>query len=160
VSQDTFLFNDTIKYNICYGHDGKVKERDFNRIIRRTFIDGFVQRLPKKYDTIIGERGARLSGGQKQKIAIARALLKNPEILIMDEATSALDANTENIIGQVINTLAKAKTIIVIAHRFSTIKNADKIVYLSGGRVAESGTLDELINKNGLFAHQWQAQKL
>lgn len=160
VSQDNFLFNDTIRYNICYSYNGEVSEKNFNAITKKTLVDDFAEKLPNKYDTIIGDRGAKLSGGEKQRIAMARALIKEPEILIMDEATSSLDSRTESAISEVISEFTKGKTVIVIAHRLSTIKKAEKIIYLANGRVAESGTLQELIDMRGYFYKQWKNQQL
>ena len=160
VSQDNFLFNETIKYNICYSSDGQVSDEKFKDIISKTLVSDFAEKLPKKYETVVGDRGVKLSGGEKQRVAMARALIKEPEILIMDEATSALDSNTENKISQIISEFTKGKTVVIIAHRLSTIKNADKVIYLENGKVLETGNLEQVIAQNGLFAKQWQAQKI
>jgi ATP-binding cassette subfamily B protein len=151
VQQDVFLFNGTLKENIAYGRL-TAEEEEIEEAARLANLDGFVEELPDGYETEIGQRGLKLSGGQKQRIAIARAFLKNPPILILDEATSALDTETEALIQQSLTQLAENRTTIVIAHRLATIRHADNIVVVTGGRIAEQGTYEELIHKNGVFA--------
>ena len=160
VSQEVLLFNDTIRNNIVYGASSDVSAERLQDLGVKVRIHDFVGKMPQKYDTLVGERGARLSGGERQRLSIARALIKDPEILIMDEATSALDSMTEARINDFILETRGEKTLIIIAHRLSTIQKADKIVYLDKGRILESGTLQELIYKQGLFYKQWVAQKL
>jgi subfamily B ATP-binding cassette protein MsbA len=147
VSQETILFNDTVHENIAYGQQDVPRER-VEEAARLAFADGFIRQLPEGYDSLIRERGANLSGGEKQRLAIARALLKNPPILILDEATSALDTESEAEIQRALDNLMKNRTTFVIAHRLSTIRNADRILVLKGGRIVESGTHDELIALN------------
>lgn len=160
VSQDALLFNDTIRNNIIYGASSDVSEDRFQELNLKVRIHDFVEKMPNKYETRIGEKGARLSGGERQRLSIARALIKDPEILIMDEAMSSLDSATESKINEFIQTTCTEKTMIIIAHRLSTVRRADKIIYLEKGRVLESGTLQELIDKRGVFFKQWTAQKL
>jgi ATP-binding cassette subfamily B protein len=157
VPQDTVLFNDTIGYNIAYGRDGSGQE-EVEAAARGAAIDGFIAALPQGYDSMVGERGLKLSGGEKQRVAIARTLLKNPPILILDEATSALDSRTEEAIQATLDGAARGRTTIVIAHRLSTIVGADQIVVLDDGKVAERGTHGELLAKGGLYAELWMRQ--
>lgn len=157
VPQDTVLFNDTIGYNIAYGRDAAAQV-EVEAAARGASIDGFIAALPDGYDSMVGERGLKLSGGEKQRVAIARTLLKNPPILILDEATSALDSRTEEAIQATLNEVAKNRTTITIAHRLSTIVGADQIVVLDDGRVAERGTHAELLRKGGLYAELWARQ--
>jgi ATP-binding cassette subfamily B protein len=157
VPQDTVLFNDTIGYNIAYGRDGAASV-DVEAAARGASIDGFIAALPDGYKSMVGERGLKLSGGEKQRVAIARTLLKNPPILILDEATSALDSRTEEAIQATLNEVAKNRTTITIAHRLSTIVGAEQIVVLDDGRVAERGTHAELLRKGGLYAELWARQ--
>jgi len=158
VPQDTVLFNDTIGYNIAYGREGASAE-EVRGAARGAAIDGFIASLPKGYEAMVGERGLKLSGGEKQRVAIARTLLKNPPILILDEATSALDSRTEAAIQETLSDVAARRTAIVIAHRLSTVVDADQIVVLDGGRVAERGSHAQLLRKNGLYAEMWARQQ-
>ncbi|MBF0122360.1 MAG: ABC transporter ATP-binding protein [Candidatus Omnitrophica bacterium] len=160
VSQEVLLFNDTVRNNILYGTSSEVSDEFFQEIGMRVHVHDFIDKMPNKYDTSVGERGSRLSGGERQRLSIARAIIKDPEILIMDEATSALDSSTEARINDFVLEVGREKTLIIIAHRISTIKKADKIIYLDKGKVVESGTLQELIDKKGAFYKQWEAQKL
>lgn len=158
VPQDTVLFNDTIGYNIAYGRDGAT-QGDVETAARGAAIHGFIASTPDQYATKVGERGLKLSGGEKQRVAIARTLLKNPPILILDEATSALDSRTEAEIQATLKAIAERRTTIVIAHRLSTIVDADEIVVLEAGNVAERGTHLGLLSKNGLYAEMWARQQ-
>ncbi len=158
VPQDTVLFNDTIKYNISYSKPGS-SLKEINKAARLSSIDKFIKNLELGYDTIVGERGLKLSGGEKQRVAIARALLKNPKIFIFDEATSALDTKTEKSIEKSLKKLSSNNTTLVIAHRLSTVIDADKIIVLDKGQVKEEGSHLELLNKNGLYAEMWQRQQ-
>jgi ATP-binding cassette subfamily B protein len=157
VPQDTVLFNDTIGYNIGYGRDGASQE-EIEEAARGAAIHDFITSLPQGYKTTVGERGLKLSGGEKQRVAIARTLLKNPPILILDEATSALDSRTESEIQATLARISERRTTIVIAHRLSTVVDADEILVLDGGRVAERGSHAALLAKDGLYAEMWQRQ--
>ena len=157
VPQDTVLFNDTIGYNIGYGGEGAT-QAEIEASAKGAAIDRFVASLPDKYETAVGERGLKLSGGEKQRVAIARTLLKNPPILILDEATSALDSRTEEAILATLDRLARDRTTITIAHRLSTVINSDKILVLENGKIAESGTHEQLLELNGLYADMWYRQ--
>ncbi len=158
VPQDTVLFNDSILYNIRYGRpeatDAEVKDA-----ARMAQIDGFIATLPEGYSTMVGERGLKLSGGEKQRVAIARTILKGPPILMLDEATSALDSHTEKEIQDALDRVSKDRTTLVIAHRLSTIVHADKILVLEKGALVESGTHAELMEANGLYASLWDRQR-
>jgi len=158
VPQDTVLFNDTIGYNIAYGRDG-ASQAEVESAARGAAIHDFILSLPDGYDTEVGERGLKLSGGEKQRVAIARTLLKDPELLILDEATSALDSRTESEIQDTLRKVAERQTTIVIAHRLSTIVHADEIVVLERGRVAERGTHAGLLARGGLYAEMWERQQ-
>ena len=158
VPQDTVLFNDTIGYNIAYGRADAGAE-EIAAAAKGAAIDGFVALLPQGYETEVGERGLKLSGGEKQRVAIARTLLKNPPILILDEATSALDSRTEAAIQATLERIARRRTTLVIAHRLSTVVNADRIVVLEKGRVAETGTHEQLLAIRGLYADMWARQQ-
>lgn len=158
VPQDTVLFNDSIGYNIAYGRADASAEQ-IAAAAKGAAIDGFVALLPQGYETEVGERGLKLSGGEKQRVAIARTLLKNPPILILDEATSALDSRTEAAIQDTLDRIAERRTTLVIAHRLSTVVNADRIIVLERGRVAETGTHDQLLAMRGLYADMWARQQ-
>ena len=157
VPQDTVLFNDTIGYNIGYGL-GEASQQQIESAARGAAIDRFIAALPDGYGSMVGERGLKLSGGEKQRVAIARTLLKDPPILVLDEATSALDSRTEEEIQKTLERVAKSRTTIMIAHRLSTIVGADQIVVLDNGQVAERGTHEELLEKAGLYADLWYRQ--
>ena len=158
VPQDTVLFNDTIYYNICYGRPDCTRE-EVEQAARLARIHDFIMALPQGYDTTVGERGLKLSGGEKQRVAIARTILKNPSILLFDEATSALDTRTEQEIQRSLEEVSRGRTTVVIAHRLSTIINADEIVVLDRGRVAERGRHGELLARNGPYADMWRRQQ-
>ena len=157
VPQDTVLFNDTIRYNIAYGRPG-ASQAEVEAAARAAQVHDFVRRLPEGYDTRVGERGLKLSGGEKQRVAIARTILKNPRILILDEATSALDTRTEQDIQTALRAVSRNRTTLVIAHRLSTVVDADEILVLQDGRVAERGTHASLLAKDGLYAQMWALQ--
>jgi ATP-binding cassette subfamily B protein len=157
VPQDTVLFNDTIGYNIAYGREG-AGQGEVEAAARGAAIDRFIAALPLGYESMVGERGLKLSGGEKQRVAIARTLVKDPPILILDEATSALDSRTEEAIQATLDAVARNRTTIIIAHRLSTIVNADRIVVLDAGRIAETGTHQELLRAGGLYADLWARQ--
>jgi ATP-binding cassette, subfamily B, heavy metal transporter len=158
VPQDTVLFNDSIGYNIAYGREG-AGEAEVEAAARGAQIHRFIAAQPQQYETQVGERGLKLSGGEKQRVAIARTLLKNPPILILDEATSALDSRTEAEILETLRTVAEKRTTIVIAHRLSTVVDADEIIVLEQGRVAERGTHAALLEQHGLYAEMWARQQ-
>ena len=159
VPQDTVLFNESILYNIRYGRPD-ASEADIIAAARAASLHDFIESLPEKYDTRVGERGLKLSGGEKQRVAIARALLKNPALLIFDEASSALDSRTEREIQQQLDRAAIGRTTLVIAHRLSTVMNADRILVIDAGRILESGTHGELLTQNGKYAQMWRLQQL
>jgi subfamily B ATP-binding cassette protein MsbA len=152
VSQDTVLFNDTVRSNIAYGRPGAYSDAQVEAAARAANAHAFITDLPDGYDTVLGERGTRLSGGQRQRLAIARALLIDPPILILDEATSALDTESERLVQEAIERLLAGRTVFVIAHRLSTIEYADQILVLDRGRVAERGTHAELLARRGTYA--------
>lgn len=158
VPQDTVLFNDTIAYNIRYGRPD-ASDEEVMEAARMAQIHDFIERLPKGYQSEVGERGLKLSGGEKQRVAIARTILKAPPILILDEATSALDTHTEREIQSALDQVSKNRTTLVIAHRLSTVVNADQIIVLEAGTIAERGTHTELLDKNGLYASMWARQR-
>lgn len=158
VPQDTVLFNNSIKYNIAYGHPNAPFE-DVQRAAKNAKIHDFIMGLPKQYDTPVGERGLKLSGGEKQRVAIARTILKRPPIFLFDEATSALDTHTEKAIQNRLKEISKGFTTLIIAHRLSTITHAHKIIVLKDGKIAESGTHNELIARKGLYKVMWEKQQ-
>ncbi|MYL98450.1 ATP-binding cassette domain-containing protein [Novosphingobium sp. FGD1] len=157
VPQDSVLFNDTIGYNIGYGRDGATRE-EIEAAARGASLNSLVARLPKGFDTEVGERGLKLSGGEKQRVAIARTLVKNPPILVLDEATSALDTRTEQDILATLHRVAEHRTSLSIAHRLSTIADANRILVISEGRLVESGTHAQLLRRDGLYAEMWARQ--
>ena len=158
VPQDTVLFNDTIEYNIDYGFPGKGKPaiQDAAKLAQ---IHQFIESTPDGYETMVGERGLKLSGGEKQRVAIARTILKDPPILLFDEATSALDSATEQAIQQNLRQLSQGKTTLVIAHRLSTIVDADEILVLRSGEVVERGNHRDLLEQDGVYADMWMRQQ-
>ncbi|MDI1286490.1 MAG: ABC transporter ATP-binding protein/permease [Reyranella sp.] len=158
VPQDTVLFNDTIYYNIAYGRPDASRE-EVEQAARMARIHDFILALPLGYEATVGERGLKLSGGEKQRVAIARAILKNPRILLFDEATSALDTRTEQEIQRSLEEVSRGRTTVVIAHRLSTVINADEIVVLDRGRIVERGRHGELLARNGLYADMWRRQQ-
>jgi ATP-binding cassette, subfamily B, heavy metal transporter len=158
VPQDTVLFNDTIRYNIRYGR-WDASDAEVEQAAQLAQIDGFIRMSPKGYETQVGERGLKLSGGEKQRVAIARTVLKGPPILVLDEATSALDSHTEHEIQEALERVSRNRTSLVIAHRLSTIVGADEIIVLDQGRIAERGTHTQLLATGGLYASMWNRQR-
>ena len=159
VSQDTILFNDSIRANIAMGREDATEEQ----IVAAAKIANahdFIMQTEAGYDTNVGDRGMKLSGGQRQRLSIARAVLRNPEILILDEATSALDTESEKLVQEALTSLLEGRTSVVIAHRLSTIHNADRIIVIDSGRIAEQGTHAELMAKNGIYAKLIEMQSL
>ncbi|MBR5850783.1 MAG: ABC transporter ATP-binding protein [Alistipes sp.] len=157
VAQETVLFNDSIEGNLRMGKPDATRE-EIVRAAQIANAEEFINQLPEGYETNIGDRGGKLSGGQRQRLSIARAVLKNPEILILDEATSALDTESEKLVQEALNNLLKGRTSVIIAHRLSTIQGADKIIVVSEGKIAEQGTHEELLEKNGIYAHLIEMQ--
>ncbi len=158
VPQDTVMFNESIRYNMAYA-DNNASEQDVQAAAKAANLDGFIDTLPEGYDTIVGERGLKLSGGEKQRMAIARVILKNPEIIVFDEATSSLDTQSEKTILEGLNAAAEKATSLVIAHRLSTIVDADEILVLDNGVIVERGNHEQLLESAGLYAHLWQLQQ-
>ena len=158
VPQDTVLFNDSIYYNIAYGRPDATRD-EVIEAARAAHILDFIESLPQGWDTVVGERGLKLSGGEKQRVAIARTLLKNPVILILDEATSALDTKTEKAIQGELLEIARGRTSLIIAHRLSTVVEADEILVMDGGRIVERGRHPDLLAQNGVYAHMWALQQ-
>jgi ATP-binding cassette, subfamily B, bacterial len=158
VPQDTSLFHRTIKENICYGSP-QATDEEIKRSAMQAQADRFIQKLPKKYETLVGERGVKLSGGQRQRIAIARAFLKNAPILILDEATSSLDSESEHAIQQSLDKLMQGRTVIAIAHRLSTLKKMNRIVVIENGKIVEDGDPNELLkHPESIFKSMWNHQ--
>ncbi|EEL50996.1 ABC transporter ATP-binding protein [Bacillus cereus] len=151
VSQDSPLIDGTIRDNICYGVEGEVSDAEIQRVSAMAYVDAFIDDLPKGYDTEVGERGVKLSGGQRQRIAIARALLRDPRILMLDEATSSLDSKSESVVQKALNNLMKGRTTLVIAHRLSTVVDADKIIFIEKGKLTGSGSHDELLRSHNMY---------
>jgi ATP-binding cassette subfamily B protein len=158
VPQDTVLFNDTIRYNIRYGR-WDASDAEIEGAAQLAQIDDFIRMAPDGYETEVGERGLKLSGGEKQRVAIARAVLKNPRILIFDEATSALDSRSEKAIQAELERIAQGRTTLVIAHRLSTVMDADQILVLSHGRIVERGSHQQLLELKGEYARMWALQQ-
>jgi ATP-binding cassette subfamily B (MDR/TAP) protein 6 len=158
VPQDTVLFNDNIRYNIRYGRVGATDE-EVERAADYADMNERIMSFPQQYETIVGERGLKLSGGEKQRVAIARTILKNPSIILLDEATSALDTQTERNIQASLLRVCQGRTTIIVAHRLSTIIHADQILVLQDGEIFERGTHDELLASVGLYAHMWFQQQ-
>jgi ABC-type transport system involved in Fe-S cluster assembly fused permease/ATPase subunit len=158
VPQDTVLFNDTVEYNIAYGRPG-ASRAEVEAAAGAAHIHAFISATPKGYDTMVGERGLKLSGGEKQRVAIARTLLKNPPVLIFDEATSALDSANERAIQAELRSVSQGKTALVIAHRLSTVVDAHEIVVMDQGRVVERGPHAELLARGGRYAEMWRLQQ-
>jgi ATP-binding cassette subfamily B protein len=158
VPQDTVLFNDNIRYNIRYGR-WEASDAEVEEAARLAQIDDFIRMSPKGYETEVGERGLKLSGGEKQRVAIARTILKGPPILLLDEATSALDSHTEKEIQDALERVSKNRTTLVIAHRLSTIVGADEIIVLDQGEIVERGTHQSLLASDGLYASMWNRQR-
>lgn len=157
VSQDVFLFDGTVRENLTYG-SFTTEEETLLTVIKQAAVDEFLDRLPQGLDTLVGERGVRLSGGQRQRIALARALLKDPPILVLDEATSSVDNETERAINEALAQVRQGRTVLIVAHRLSTIRQADKIVVLEGGQIVEQGQHEELLDREGVYATLWRIQ--
>ena len=157
VTQETILFNDTVRNNIAYGNI-KATPEEVEAVAKAAFAYEFVEKLPEGYDTVIGEKGAKLSGGERQRIAIARALLKDPPLLILDEATSALDSESEVLVQKALANLMKERTTMVIAHRLSTVRNAERIVVLDKGKIVEEGDHYSLHRLNGVYTRLYDLQ--
>ena len=157
VPQEPVLFNNTIKFNLAYGREEATMEEILTVAEQANIVD-FIDKLPKGWDTIVGERGIKLSGGQKQRLAIARALLTDPKVLVFDEATSNLDSESEKMIQVALEEVSKSRTVIIVAHRFSTVRDADNIVVLAGGTIVESGKHDKLLAMNGVYEKLWSLQ--
>jgi len=158
VTQDTVLFNESILYNLAYGRPG-ASRAEIERAARMAHILDFIEGLPERWDTVVGERGLKLSGGEKQRVAIARTMLKRPRILVFDEATSSLDSHTERAIQQTLTEVAEDHTTLVIAHRLSTVVDADRILVMAEGRIREQGTHRRLLEQQGIYAEMWELQR-
>ena len=158
VTQETYLFNETVRINIAYGLERKVTDEEIEQAARAANAHDFIMALPNGYDSVIGERGVKISGGQRQRLAIARALLRNAPILILDEATASLDTESEREVQKALEALLQDRTTLVIAHRLSTIRNATRIIVLQDGKKVEEGTHEELIAKGGAYKHLYELQ--
>jgi len=159
VTQEVHLFNETVRSNIAYGsHNHNDSDASIRAAARAALADEFISKLPDGYETVIGERGLILSGGQRQRIAIARAILKDAPILILDEATNALDTESELLVQQALNNLMTGRTTIVIAHRLSTVREADRIIVMDAGRIAETGSHQYLLERNGIYRRLYELQ--
>ena len=158
VFQDVYLFQDTIRNNIRFGKTDATEE-EIIAAAKKACCHDFIMRLPQGYDTMVGEGGCTLSGGEKQRISIARAILKDAPVILLDEATASLDPENEVEVQKAIDSLIKGRTVIAIAHRLKTIKDADRIIVLDNGRIEEEGTHDGLVKKDGLYAHLWNIQE-
>jgi len=159
LTQEPFLFNDTVFNNITYGLQGKINKINVNAATKKAYAYDFIQNMPQKYETVLGDRGTRLSGGQRQRLALARLILQDPDIIILDEYTSALDSESEKYIQEAINNISKDRTVIVIAHRLATIKEADEIILLDGGLVVERGQFSTLMrNQESHFKRIFETQ--
>jgi len=159
VTQETILFNDTIRANIAYGST-RATDSQIEEAAGKAYAHDFIRRLPGGYDTVIGDRGMKLSGGERQRIAIARALLKNPPILLLDEATSQLDSEAERLVQEALDRLIAGRTVLVVAHRLSTVRNADRIVVMDKGRIVQEGIHAQLLETDGLYRRLYQIQEL
>ena len=157
VTQETILFNDTVKANISYG-SGDVKDDLIKNAAEMAFAHNFIMKMPKDYNTIVGDRGFKLSGGEKQRLTIARAILKNPPILILDEATSQLDSESERYVQEALDRLVQNRTVFCIAHRLSTIRKADRIIVLDDGNIVDIGKHEDLLSKSGLYKRLYETQ--
>ena len=157
VSQDTILFDDTVYANVAYAKFN-ASEKEVKEACNLAAASDFIEKLPESYNTIIGENGIKLSGGEKQRLSIARALIKNPDILILDEATASLDSESEKKVHAAIDNIIKDRTVIIIAHRLSTIINADKILVMEKGQIIEQGNHSELLEKNGIYKKLYELQ--
>lgn len=165
VTQDTFLFNETVRYNIVYGQKdsllvNQTTQEEIEAAARTANAHNFIMELPLGYDTVVGEKGIRLSGGQRQRLAIARAILKNPPILILDEATSSLDSESERLVQEALERLMQNRTVLMVAHRMSTIRKANRIIVLEGGKIAEDGQHELLLKKSGLYKKLYETQTI
>jgi ATP-binding cassette, subfamily B, bacterial len=158
VAQNTILFSGTVRENITYGLD-RVDEKRLQEVLELANVSQFVRELPKGLDTVIGEHGGRLSGGQRQRISIARAFIRDPRVIVLDEATSALDVVSEKLVQEAIQRLISRRTTLIVAHRLSTIRNADRVVVMRQGRIVEQGTHDELMARQGEFFRMVNLQK-
>ena len=159
VSQESFLFNAPLRFNIAYGFTDDLRDDEILKAAEKARLLDFINKLPEGLDTEVGDRGVKLSGGEKQRVSIARAILKGAQIIMLDEATSSLDSITEKLIQDALDELIKDKTTIVVAHRLSTIQHADKVIVIEDGVIVEQGVLKELLAAKGRFYDYWQEQK-
>ena len=158
VTQETVLFDDTVRNNIAYGMTDEVSQQSVVTVARAAYAEEFIEALPEGYDTRLGEKGSRLSMGQRQRLTIARALLRDPPILILDEATSALDAESESAVQEALERLMEGRTSLVIAHRLATVRSADRILVLQQGRIVEEGSHHELLERGGVYTRLYELQ--